>query len=278
MTTSTKKKTSAADNARFTEIEQLVTTPENKTRLQEAGTADEIRTIAGELGIDTSRDSKDMGKFIYKLKIIGVDFPAMAKADAAARRAGLADKAEDLAARADGLPIVRLWSAAVEDEESGAGSFAILDAAGTALWYGGFSTRFERIRVAGDLVSAEQSAADKAVFAASKAREAAGVDEIALWLTSTCPDLDEAGLKASGARLGVAVDLSVDDEDESAVAMAGEPGWRNLKSVTSEELAALVETEEEVTEAAEDTPASNENPDTNMDTAPTGAQGAENDE
>lgn len=249
MTTTKKSRTNDADNARFNEIEGLVTTPDNKQRLIAAESATEIREIAGELGIDTSRDSKDMGKFIYKLRIIGVDFPAMAKAEAAERRAGLADKADQLAERSDDLPIVRLWSAAVEDAADGSGAFAILDAEGTAVWYGAFSSRFEKIRTAGDLLSAEQSAADKAVYAASKARVAAGVDEITLWLTTTCPDLDENRLKASGARLSVAVDITVDDADTDAVVMAETPGWRNLKNVTDDELAALVETD------AEDDPA-----------------------
>ncbi|MGO1664889.1 MAG: hypothetical protein ACTHYO_14370 [Micrococcaceae bacterium] len=246
MSSTTKKsKTNEADNDRFNEIEALVTTPANKERLVAAMTADELRTIAEELGVDTSRDSKDMGKFIYKLKILGVDFPAMAKADAAERRAGLADKAEALAERADDLPFVRLWSGAVENDDDASGAYGIVDAEGIAIWYGSFSTRFEKIRKAGDLISAEQSAADKAVYAASKAREAAGLEEISLWLTTTCPELDEAALKTSGARLGVAVDITVDDEDESAVRMAEAPGYRSLKNVTTEELTALVETESE---------------------------------
>lgn len=243
MTTTQKQKTSEADNARFDEIEALVTDPANRDRLQAATTTTQIREIAAELGVDTSRDSKDMGKFIYKLKLVGVDYSAMAKADAAARRAGLADKAAALADRADQLPVVRLWSAAVEDESTGTGSFAIVDAGNVALWYGPFSTRFERIRVPGDLVSAEQSAADKAVYVASKAAEAAGVSEVALWLSTTCPELDDAALKASGARLGVAVDITVDD-DETAVIMAETPGSRWLKNVSPAELAALVDTDQ----------------------------------
>lgn len=246
---STKKKTSEADNARFTEIEALVTTPENRQRLVAADSAAEIRTIAAELGIDTSRDSKDMGKFVYKLRIIGVDYPALAKADAAARRAELGETASELSSRAGQLPIVRLWSAAVEDQSEGSGAFALLDAEGTAVWYGAFSTRFEKIRTPGDLLSAEQSAADKAVYAASKAREASGDDEVSLWLTTTCPDLDEERLRAAGARLGVAVDVTVDDNDVAAVEMADTPGWRNLKNVTDAELAGLVETDVEVDEA-----------------------------
>ncbi|MFE1513522.1 hypothetical protein CXF35_00635 [Corynebacterium bovis] len=253
-TSTTKTKTNDADNARFNEIEGLVTAPENKARLQAAATAAEVRTIAGELGIDTSDGSRDMGKFIFKLKMIGVDLPAMAKAEAAARRAEAAQAGEALACRADGLPVVRLWSAAVESGEDAesTGAFAIVDAEGAAVWYGSFHPRFEKIRTPGDLVSAEQSAADKAVYAAYRARKAAGVDEVALWLTATCPDLDVASLRAAGGRLGVAVDVTVDDADLSAVEMAQMPGWRAIKDVSDAELARLVDTDRDADAGAGD--------------------------
>ena len=45
------------------------------------------------------------------------------------------------------------------------------------------------------------------------------------------------------------MDITVDDADTDAVVMAETPGWRNLKNVTDDELAALVETD------AEDDPA-----------------------
>ena len=253
-TSTTRTKTNDADSARFNEIEGLVTAPENKARLQAAATAAEVRTIAGELGIDTSDGSWDMGKFIFKLKMIGVDLPAMAKAEAAARRAEAARAGDELADRADGLPVVRLWSAAVEsgEEDESTGAFAVVDAEGTAIWYGTFHPRFEKIRTAGDLVSAEQSAADKAVYATYRARMAAGVDEVALWLTVTCPDLDVASLRAAGGRLGVAVDVTVDDADLSAVEMAQMPGWRAIKDVSDAELARLVETDRDADAGAGD--------------------------
>lgn len=252
-TSTTRTKTNDADSARFNEIEGLVTAPENKARLQAAATAAEVRTIAGELGIDTSDGSRDMGKFIFKLKVIGVDLPAMARAEAAQRRADAAAAGEALADRAGGLPVVRLWSAAVESGEDAesTGAFAVVDAEGTAIWYGSFHPRFEKIRIPGDLVSAEQSAADKAVYAAYRVRSAAGVDEVALWLTATCPDLDVAALRTAGGRLGVAVDVSVDDADLSAVEMAQMPGWRAIKDVSDAELARLVDTDADDTEGTE---------------------------
>lgn len=238
---SAKRTTSPADAARFEQIKAQITAPENKARLQGATTTDQIREIAGSLGID--QQGRDMGKFISLLKLIGVDFLTMARDEAAARRAQLAGIADDLHARAGGLPQVRLWSAAVE---SGAGAestgaFAVVDAAGAVVWYGSFHPDYERIRQAGDLVSAEQSAADKAVYVAYRARQAAGVEEVGLVVTTTCPELDVHSLRLSGARLGVAVEVVVDDENLVAVHAAEMPGWRGLKDVPGEELAGLVE-------------------------------------
>ena len=122
-------------------------------------------------------------------------------------------------------------------------SFAITDDEGTALWFGRFSSKFERIRKEGDLVSAEQSAADKAVYAAATARKALGIDNIALWLTTSCPDLDEDSLRVAGARQGVALSITVDQDADKALFMAQMGGFRNLRDVPETELAALVETE-----------------------------------
>ncbi|MEL4211877.1 hypothetical protein [Corynebacterium bovis] len=240
---STMSKTHDADAARFAEIDGVITTPENKARLQAAQTATQVRDIAGSLGIDTSEGSRDMGKFIYLLRKIGVDFVGLARDEAAARRAKRAEAAEELTCRAGGLPRVRLWSAAVESGEDAesTGAFAVVDAAGAVVWYGSFHPDYERIRQAGDLVSAEQSAADKAVYVAYRARQAVGVGEVGLVVTTTCPELDVHSLRLSGARLGVAVEVVVDDENLVAVHAAEMPGWRGLKDVPDEELAGLVE-------------------------------------
>lgn len=246
-----KTKKNSADDQRFNEIEKLVTTPANRQRLQAVETTDEVRTIADDIGVDTSRGGSDMGKFIYKLKIIGVDFKAMARTEAAQRRAVLDEVAGELDERANDLPVVRLWSAAAESPgtDDDTGSFAVLDANDIALQYGSFHPQYERIRKPGDLVSGEQSAAYKAVITAVKAREAAQADEISLWLTTTCPDLNAASLKRTGARGGVAVSVIVDDADQSAVYQASESGYRSLKTVSDEELAALVERDIEVDDA-----------------------------
>ena len=236
-----KRTTSPADSARFDEITALITAPEVRMRLQGAATTDQIREIAGELGVDPQ--GRDMGKFISVLKLIGVDVIAMIHDEAAARRAKLALVASDLDARAGCLPQVRLISAAVEsgEDEASTGAFAVVAASGVVVWYGGFHPDYERVRTPGDLVSAEQSAADKAVYVAYKARQAAGVDEVGLVVTTTCPELDVHSLRISGARLGVAVGVVVDDEDLVAVHAAEMPGWRGLKDVPDEELAGLVE-------------------------------------
>ncbi|RRQ14153.1 hypothetical protein [Corynebacterium bovis] len=236
-----KRKTSPADAARFEQIKGWITTPEVRLRLQGAATTDQIRAIAAELGIESQ--GRDMGKFISLIRLIGVDFVGMARDEAAARRVKLGLVASQLDARAGGLPRVRLWSAAVEsgENEASTGAFAVVDAAGAVVWYGSFHPDYERIRRAGDLVSAEQSAADRAVYVAYRARQAAGVDEVGLVVTTTCPELDVGALRISGARLGVAVEVVVDDENLVAVHAAEMPGWRGLKDAPDEELTGLVE-------------------------------------
>ncbi|MEL4183539.1 hypothetical protein MTQ17_09890 [Corynebacterium bovis] len=84
------------------------------------------------------------------------------------------------------------------------------------------------------------------MYVAFKARQAAGVDEVSLWLTTTFPDLDVGRLRVSAARLGVAVDVTVVDEQTAAVMAAEMPGWRSFKDVSAAELAGLVESDGEV--------------------------------
>lgn len=247
--TATKKKLSAEDKAKFDQIEGLVTVPDNRRRFQAATTAAEVRGIATELEIDTRND---MGKLSAKLKQIGVNYPALRAVEREERDAEVAEKAAELAECKDSLPVVRLWSAAAESDDGSEASFALVDADGIGTWFGQFWND-DKIRKPGDLVSAEQSVAEKAIYTAFKARKAAEVDEVCLWLTTTCPDLDVPMLRSRGARNGIAVDVTVDDADNRAVAMAEATGYRSLKSVTDDEFAELVETDLEVdTDESED--------------------------
>lgn len=226
---------SQQDKERFAEIDQMVL--DSKDRLRAATTHKELREFAVENNLD---NRLDFGRFKASLRKISVDYNEVREQALEHEREELLNKADELESLAGELCTVNLESAAVDAGTQG-GSFAVVDQEGTALWYGAFSSKFERIYTKGDLISGEQSAADKAVYLASKVARAIEHDQIALVLTTSCPDLDEDALRASGARLGVAVSVTVDRNAETALRMAESPGYRDLKSISTEELAALIE-------------------------------------
>ncbi|MGV0358889.1 hypothetical protein [Corynebacterium mastitidis] len=151
-----------------------------------------------------------------------------------------AQKAEQLAQLGEDVAQVWLWVAAVEDSDSGQGSFALVDAEDDPVWYGDFHEQ-DRVREVGDVVSAEQSVAHKAIWLAGKALEAAGASVGRLHLTTMCPFLDEEALSVAGAKSGLAVVLHVDPEDQRAVEMAEAPGFMSYKQ---RDLSELVDTDE----------------------------------
>lgn len=227
---------SKADKQRWDEIDGLIFGA--KDELKAAPDHTTLRQWAEDNGMD---NGPDFGKFKSSLRKIGVDYNSLREETIKERDAALLEQAQEMEMNAEGLPFIQLECAAVEQDDEA--SFAITDAEGTALWFGRFSSKFERIRKEGDLVSAEQSAADKAVYAAATARKALGIDNIALWLTTSCPDLDEDSLRVAGARQGVALSITVDQDADKALFMAQMGGFRNLRDVPETELAALVETE-----------------------------------
>ncbi|MCX4099159.1 hypothetical protein, partial [Nocardia sp. alder85J] len=125
------------------------------------------------------------GAVKHQFRKIGIDYDAMREA---ANRARLA---EMNAVAANGVPTIRLSAAGYDPgaDEDEAGGFAVCDAEGTALWYGTFHTQ-DRHYCAGDQVSADLSAASKAIFLASKAREHTKNDVARLVLTVTNPLID----------------------------------------------------------------------------------------
>ncbi|APT84236.1 hypothetical protein [Corynebacterium aquilae] len=223
---------SAKDKERWAEIDSIIA--EHKTTLKAAEDHEVLKTFAKEQGWD---NGPDFGKFKHSLKRIGVNYDQLREETFAARDA---EKAEALADIADDAPTVYLWAAAVEQDDKAA--FAIVSEDRDAIWYGNFFDD-DRIRVAGDVITAEQSVADKAVWLASKALAAAGEETGRLELTTTCPHLDEDQLAAAGARLGVVVDVVVDQEDDRAVVMAGEPGYKRWQDNDLEELVLVVDDE-----------------------------------
>lgn len=217
---------------RWAEIETLVSG--NKSSLT-ASTHLEIKSFAEEQGLMTKND---FPKFKHSLKKIGVFYDDLRSA---AHEAAESQLDEAVAALADAPRTgahVTLWSAAVEGDD-GSGAYAVVAADRSAVWYGRFFDD-DRVRVAGDLVSAEQSAAEKAVWIGTKALSTAGEGG---WLTivTTCPHLEIDVLQRAGARQGVAVDVDV-DEDERAIRLAETPGFQRWQDT---DLARLVEHDEE---------------------------------
>ncbi|MCM0169630.1 hypothetical protein L2137_07220 [Corynebacterium diphtheriae bv. mitis] len=214
---------------RWTEIDNLIA--ENKTELKGYSSHKDLNAFAEKHSLMTK---EDFPKFKHCLLKIGVRYDALRAAANEKFEASLEAKAKELDNITD-VPVVCLWSAAVEDD--GAAAFAVVDVDDTPVWYGRFFDD-DRIRIAGDLVSAEQSAADKAVWLAHKALEAAGKTQGRVLITTTCPELDIAALRITGARFNIGVDVHVDDADMRAVDMAEAPGYKKWQD---NDLAALVE-------------------------------------
>lgn len=220
---------SQAEKDRWAEIDAVIA--ENKAELKAAESHDVLREFAKTQGWD---NAADFGKYKSSLRKIGVSYDDLRAETFAKRDQEAAATLEELDSSA---PQVELWSAAVVDGKRGA--FALVDEEDEAVWYGNF---FQDDRIFnGDLISGEQSAADKAVWVAHKAFEARNIETGRLFLHTTCPDLDIAALKAAGVRLHVAVEIEV-DQDERAVRMAEAPGFKRYQD---HDLAALVATEED---------------------------------
>ncbi|WP_045821448.1 hypothetical protein [Williamsia herbipolensis] len=149
---------------------------------------------------------------------LGIDYNAI-------RERVTAERAAEVAAAATDAPEIELWSAG----DAEVASFAVCDATGEQSWYGEFRSD-DRIYAFDDL-SAELSAADKAVFIAGKAREHAELSTIRLLLHTCHPDLDPADLAATASRHRVALSIDVDDQSP-AVALCRAPGshgWRDIR-------------------------------------------------
>lgn len=203
---------------RWDEINAVIL--DHKTELKTASDYTVLKTFAETHGFAGSKG--DFAKYKHLLKKIGVNYDELRAQTFAARDSERAQALENLVNPAT----VELWVAALVDEDQG--SFAIVDADHDTRWYGQIFAD-DRIYKAGDLISAEQSAAEKAIWLASKALEAAGENVGEVLLHTTCPHLEVDSLHAQGARLGVKVVIDIDDIDERAVTMAETPGFMSWK-------------------------------------------------
>lgn len=179
----------------------------------------EIKEFASKHGLMTK---SGFPKFKAVLKTKGIDYEALRMRAHDERERELEAKAETLFERAADGPEIQLASAAVE--KGGRASFAVVDQEDRTVWYGRLFDN-DHIWTAGDPASAEQSAADKAVWIAGKAIAASGAQAGRLTLSVTHPSLDFESLVRTGIRHDVALTVAF-DEINAAVGMAETPGYQ----------------------------------------------------
>ncbi|WP_162958779.1 hypothetical protein [Nocardia yunnanensis] len=166
----------------------------------------------------------------HEFRKIGVDYDAIREQVTRQRLSELnADAAE-------GVPVIRLSAAGAD----AVNSYAVCDAEGTVLWYGTFHDR-DRHYHKGNQVSADLSAASKAIFLASKARTAAKAELARLHLTLTNPHVDTAYLIREATAWRLLLDIEINDDPANppaAVEWCETPGFQDWKEA---DLSALVE-------------------------------------
>lgn len=194
----------------------------------------EIKDFAKSHGLMTKAGFPKL-KTVLKTK--GINYESLREEATEQRNEELSKRAETLTDDAKQGPQIRLSSAAVEND--GAASFAVVDSSGEAVWYGRLFED-DRIWSAGDPASAEQSAAEKAVWIAGKAVALAGASAGSLRLSVTHPELDVDELERAGVRHSVAVKVSF-DEDNAAVDMANTPGYMKWQEYELQQLLDLAD-------------------------------------
>lgn len=151
-------------------------------------------------------------------KQLGIKYDELRDEVTAREAAALADASDD-------APVIELYVAA----EAEINSFAVVSVADEdECWYGTFH-KSDRIYDHTD-ESGEQSAADKAVFLAGKAREQAGVAAVRLIIHHTHPDLSTETLRASATRHGVLVELA-HTEANPALDKCRDPGFNTWREI-----------------------------------------------
>lgn len=213
-----------------------------KTQWQRAETAvseraDELRTHTTHRAIRAWAEALDLtdppGQWV-KVKTelrkqLDIDY------DQLRERTVLNESAEVKAAAAD-APSVTLCVAG----DAEVGSYAVCHPINdTESWYGTFHPK-DRTYVEGDDLSAETSAALKAVFLAGKLREKIDAPAVALTIFTTHPDLtaDDLVAEATRARIAVTVEHT---EQNPAVALTRAPGYREWREIRLDSLLATAE-------------------------------------
>lgn len=154
-------------------------------------------------------------------KQLDIDYDALRAATTEREAAEIATAAES-----GDAPTIELYCAG----DSEVGTYAVCAADDdTESWYGDFHDK-DLIYREGDDLSAERSAADKAVYLAGQARLDAGLDTVRLVLHTSHHDLDADALAATASRHRVALTLELTDQNP-AVAMCRAPGYRGWREI-----------------------------------------------
>lgn len=191
--------------------------------LRSARTHREIRAWADEAGVATKALWPKVKTEMRKQ--LDIDYDQIRDQTTAA-------EAAQVSAAAASAPVIELCSAG----DGEVGTYAVCAADNDhESWYGQFHAK-DLIYRAGDDLSAERSAADKAIFLAGKAREKAGLDSVRLVLHTSHHDLTAADLAATASRHRVAVTVELSDQNP-AIALCRAPGYRTWREI---KLAALL--------------------------------------
>lgn len=138
-----------------------------------------------------------------ELRKIGIDYDALRQGAARQQLAVLT------AAASEGVPSIHLTAVGTAASHT----YTIRDETEALLWQGIYPDR-DRYYRSGDQVSADTSAAAKAIFLASRARQLAKTDLAHLHLTLTNPRVDTALLvrEATAWRLLLDIEIEIDDD------------------------------------------------------------------
>ena len=195
--------------------EQAVT--DGAERLKAAADHRQIRAWAVEGGVATKNLWPKVKTELRKQ--LDIDYDQL-RADT------LAAEAADIEAAAQDAPVIELYCAG-DDEVASYAVCAVAD--DHESWYGQFHSK-DVIYRPGDELSAERSAADKAIYLAGKAREKAGLDTVRLIVHTSHHDLTAEDLAGTASRHRVAVSIELSDQNP-AIALCRAPGYRTWREI-----------------------------------------------
>lgn len=217
MATNRRPKTDAAD---WKTAERAVR--DNASALRSMTTHAELYTWAKENKLATKRLFPPFKTELRKQ--LHIDYEQL-------REQAVADRYAQLTAAAAEAPTITLCCAG----DAEVSTFAVCNSEGGDPWYGDFHEE-DPIYREGHQITADISAASKAIYLAGQAREYAGLEAINLALTTSNHELDADSLRKDTVRQRVLVTVELTD-DNPALAMCRDlPGYRTWREVSLTDL------------------------------------------